>query len=229
MGTIFILARRFHLAAAVIAALLLFAGCTTPPQPSGFLGDYSELKAVDFDPSQLWYIKPGVNWAGYTKMVIERPVLYYSIDAEYRHIEPEELNMLAGRFAEVLREKMAGQFELTDKPGPGVLVMRPALTEIKPAKRLLNAASLIVAHTTLSTGGACAETEFADSVTNERLAAMMDHKLGDSINPVKGLMKWDQVIGAFRQFAGDLMDGLNKASGRPTRSMIQKTVDKIKS
>ena len=74
------------LAAALAAGIVLLSGCPTTRQTrtveeSGFLGNYSQLHEGGTGEAQLVYIKPGVAWTRYTKMMIDPVTIWTSGDS----------------------------------------------------------------------------------------------------------------------------------------------------
>src|SRR5271155_3681511 len=78
------------LMAVLVGGLMLgLTGCSTTrqqtrgtPEPSGFLGDYSMMQAGLPDHANLFYQKPDVNWAKYTKVWIKPIELWKSDDPD---------------------------------------------------------------------------------------------------------------------------------------------------
>jgi len=115
-------------------------------------------------------------------------------------------------------------YPIVDQPGPGVLRIRCALTDLKPGKPGLNAVTTVLpiglalsftkkavtgAHTNV--GQAALEAELLDSQTNERLAAVIDRQAGKKIQVAKGITKWGHVKEAFKFWAERLRFVLDEA------------------
>ena len=173
------------------------AGCARTHQgrsvePSGFLGDYSQLQPGKKGEVKLVYIKPGADFRGYNKLLLEPVVIYASEDSKLRKLKPEDLQKLVDYFDAALREKLAANFAFVTAPGPGVLRMRVALTDAKGSAVALDTVSSIIPigialsgiqSMAFGRGSGIGETsvefEALDSQSGERLAAGVDKRVGN--------------------------------------------------
>lgn len=213
--------------APLLLSALLLGGCAAggmkTVEKSGFLGDYSQLQPGGKDRVALLYIKPGANLRSYDKIMFDRVVVMLSDDAEYRAIDPALLKELTDYYQQALFNAVKDGYQVVDQPGPGVLRVRTALTELKPSKPAANTlssitppgivASLAVKITSddnLGTGEAGTEFEFLDAMTGERLAAGVDRRQGG-----KGMFrgKWDDTKDAFDFWAQRFRERLDEARG----------------
>jgi hypothetical protein len=167
---------------------------------SGFLGDYSQLKPGGKDRAGLVYLNPNAQWSSY-KSVIIVPVEFW--DKANSTVPIEEQKTLSTFFYNTLVENLQKDFKLVDRPGPGVLVLRTAITNataatpclrsisvVIPQARLLNAAQSLATDSYAFTGSARAEGEITDSLTGERLAAMVDERKGGMSLKTAAQWKW---------------------------------------
>lgn len=120
-------------------------------QPSGFLGDYSQLEKGRGDQAQLVYINPEAHFARYDRIIVDPVVVW----GDRSGAPPRELQELASAFQEALREQLGKEFELAEVPGPGTLRLRAAITAVHEAN-------------------ASIEVEILDSASGERLVAVAD-------------------------------------------------------
>jgi hypothetical protein len=210
----------------LISALLLggcAAGGMKKVEQSGFLGDYSQLQPGGKDRAALLYIKPGVNLRSYDKIMFDRVVVVISDDVEYRAIDPALLKELTDYYQEALFNAVKNGYQVVDQPGPGVLRVRTAITDLKPSKPVANtlssvtppgiAASLavkIASDDNLGTGEAGTEFEVLDAMTGERLAAGVDRRQGG-----KAIFhgKWDDTKDAFDFWAKQFSTRLDELRG----------------
>ena len=99
---------------------------------SGFLHDYSTLTSDDPMKVVDWvYIKEDTDWKSYNKMMLDDVVFFIAEDADYKGFEAKELADLGTAFHQAFIMNLAGAFEFTDKPGPGVMRLRLAVTNLK--------------------------------------------------------------------------------------------------
>jgi hypothetical protein len=207
--------------------LTLPMGCGQKKSSSGFLQDYSYLKPGPTDGADLVYIKEGVNFSVYNKVMIDQVIFYYSEDATYRGIDPNELKELADAFHKAFVDELADGFTIVAEPGPGVMRIRTAITGLVPSKPGLNAITTIVpvglaisslkrvatgTHTFV--GQASAEMEILDSQTNGLLAAAVDTKAGAKYQVIEGMEKWGHAKDAFTFWAKRLRSRLDDLQGR---------------
>jgi len=211
----------------LLAGALLLAGCAASGmkdvQKTGFLSDYSQLKPGGDDRAALYYIKPGVDLKPYNKLMFERFVVLLSDSAEYREIDPAMLKELTDYYQNAVFTAVKDGYEIVDQPGPGVLRVRVAITQLKPSNPTTNTLStivpvgMVVAGATkatsgdnLGTGEAGTEFEMLDSVTGERLAAAVDKRQGG-----KGVFrgKWEDTKEAFDTWAKRFRLRLDEARG----------------
>jgi hypothetical protein len=194
---------------------------------SGFLGDYSGFYQDPENPSVLWWERSGVDWRKYKKLMIDPAVVYYHPEAARRDIRPDELKMLTDAFRDIVVEEVGGEYPVVGQPGPDVLRIRAALTDLIPTDGLVNVATIAAAGVPIDMGGAAMEAEFLDSVSAQRLAAVVDKKVGTPLKTFDGLTKWEHARGAFRAWARELKDALNEVHGKATRSAGRKIIDTI--
>jgi hypothetical protein len=185
--------------------VLLLAGCATTRQTrsvetSGFLGDYSQLRAGEGDEAQLVYVKPGVAWSGYDAVMLDSVTLWKAAE-----------DSVSEESAQQLTDK---EFRMVKTPGPGVLRLRAALTETKGARVVGNAVTSIVPQARLVStllgaasdvqvfvGRATAEAELTDALSGERLLAAVDQRSGTKAIR-GGIAKWSDVKLACDYWAG---------------------------
>lgn len=195
----------------IAIALFLPLGCNTthPVAPSGFLKDYSALKPLPEDHKVLYYEKPDVKWNTYKKLLVDPITVYYHPDAVNRNIQPDELKKLTDYFYDEIIKALGDAYPVVDDPGQDVLRVRVAITDIIPTNTVVNLVTAAAVLMPLNMGGASMEAELLDSVSNERLAAIIDRRKGTPLNVVQGFTKWSHAKGAFRYWAHELRKALD--------------------
>ena len=211
--------RKFSLGSNLIitvVGLMFVAGCATTPPGSGFLKDYSQLQTDPDDKSLKWWEKKGVDWKRYKKLIIDPVVVYFHPDAKNRQIEPDVLKELTDYFRTVVIEEVQDSYPVVDAPGPDVLRIRAAITDLIPANPFLNVVTTAGVGVPVDMGGASMEAMFLDSTTNELLGAVVDSKKGTpvDINMLKGFTTWGYAKGAFRDWAELLKESLEYGKGK---------------
>jgi hypothetical protein len=201
------------------------AGCATTHQvrslqaPSGFLGDYSELKAGTGGQAKLLYVRPGVDWKIYDKVLLEPVQLWHADepDSPLGSLRPQDQQILVDALYNSLRAMLSVHYEGAKQPGPGVLRIRAAVTEARPSKPVLNlassvtpigfgvsAAKRIAFGTHTSVGLIQVEAELLDAQTGQRLAAAVDRRAGTKAWATKFGDQWADIRESFDYWATQL-------------------------
>lgn len=221
---------------AVLAAGLV-SGCATTYQArktekSGFLGDYSQLRAGTNDEALLVYIDPKVNFARYDKIMIDPVRIYAAQDSSLAKLSKEDLQRLVNYLDATLREQLKKDYTIVSAAGPGVMQMRVAITEAKGAKVFLDTFSTLMpiglaisevknlatgSHTAV--GAAGVECEALDSVSQTRLFAAVDERVGRKITgKFDKFEKWRTANDAFdfwsERLETRLKEERNKGQGK---------------
>ncbi|MCX7635770.1 MAG: DUF3313 domain-containing protein, partial [Syntrophales bacterium] len=86
---------------------------------------------------------------------------------------------------------------IVDRPGPGTLVIRAALTHLKPTGPAANVATTILIGVPLDVAEAAVEARFADALTGQTLAELTTSSKGSIVDFARVWRRWDQVHHAF--------------------------------
>jgi hypothetical protein len=183
-------------------------------QYARFMSDYSTLKP-DADGKAMVYAKPGFDFKGYDKVMVDRLTFFYKGDADYKGIDPTELKALADYFHDVFVKDLGKDYPLVNETGPNVLRIRAAITEMVPNKPLVSVVTLVVPYLTAAdlasgvaskggtgsnfyVGETVIEAEILDSATNEQLVAYVERYI-----PKKYDVELDKgVVGAVTKGVG---------------------------
>ncbi len=97
-------------------ALTVATGCATKQvKHSGFLKNYPEFKPGPKGGADFVYMKDGVDFSVYNKIMMDHVVLYFKDDAKYKGIHPEELNEMSNVFHKAIADNLEGAFEFWAK------------------------------------------------------------------------------------------------------------------
>ncbi len=206
---------------AIAAWVGIFSGCASKqPMDSGISMDYSGFLKT-YPPFEKGmegidkrYLKKGVDFGKYDKIMMDEVVFYFKQDAEFHGIKPSEIQELSEDFHKTFIEELGDR--LTADPGPNVMRIRLAVTELEPSNPVSGtlttvipvglAVSLIKKGTTggyAGIGSASMEADFLDSMTNERIAACIDEAPGGKLDvgklsPAKAAFEfWAKRLKAF--------------------------------
>jgi hypothetical protein len=235
----------------------LSAGCaSTPlgdakPRYAGFLSDYSKLQPVPNGDGAERYRKPNVDWKQYNKVMLDRIRVWYKDDADYKGIDPTELKTLTDYFQNALVKALEPTYPVVTKPGPDVLRVRVAITDLIPTKPEMSVVTLVVPYATVADvaagggtgsspylGQTAIEAEFLDSRSNQVLAAYVDRQVGKKYDIdlsqgvgtavekgvssyTKAYSTWAYAEAAFDYWAGLLRKRLDEAHGRTPPAIQQ--------
>jgi hypothetical protein len=215
----------------MVASFLLFLGFTSQAQDSaqeqakiasqesGFLGDnYSKLQPDPKGSDLLIYWKTPDILKDSSTFILDPVIVYLLPAAQQRGIDPA--NAVRGALTK------SGKYQVVTKPGPGVMVLKLAITNVEPTggkenlavKGATTAATMAVAPgvglivPTLSVGKVSIEGEMVDSVSGDIDVAFMSSKSGRRFfGGLKSYEKWADIDAAFRAWANNFRERLDKA------------------
>jgi hypothetical protein len=206
-------------AIAVLAfvTLAVGGGCASTKQvptvePSGFLVDYSELRPGKGGQSLLVSFDPDANFAAYTSVLIDPVTVWMRPGSDLAALPQEDLQRLSHQLRAALREQLGLEFELVEQPGPGVLRVRSAITEVRksrvvldmvsslPPLRILTGVGALATGTHAFVGGAAIEVEIQDAESGKRLIAAVDERAGRRVL-MGETSAWADVESSFQYWA----------------------------
>jgi hypothetical protein len=107
------------------------ASDTSRMTKSGFLSDYARLAPAPWgDGIQCWRDSK-LDAKKYNKVMISRMTVMLKPDQQ-KGVDPADLKTLTDYFHDALVKALKPQMQVVDKPGPGVVVIRIALTNLVP-------------------------------------------------------------------------------------------------
>jgi hypothetical protein len=184
------------------------------PQNSGFLqGYYEKLKpgAAKGDPKLMW-IKPGIDYTKYKKVMVDYVIFAFAEDSEYKGIDANEMKKLADGASQALVNAIKKEFPVVSEPGPDVIRIRTAIIDLKQSHPVLSGVTSVVpvgmaisivkkgaTDSWTGSGATTAEMMVLDSMTHEVLAAGEDDATADF---TERFTKWGSVEDAF-EFWGE--------------------------
>ena len=218
----------------LIAGLLvltcgMLVGCAAAPKEtaSGFLKNYPQFQPGPSDGVDQIYTKPGMDLSKYRRVMLDEAQFYLKKSAADQGIQASELKELSDTFHRAIFEALGNAYPLVTEPGPDVLRIRLAVTDIETSNPAMAGVTTVLpiglavsvakkattgSHT--GVGGASMEVEFLDSVTSERLAAAIDTFNGSKMS---GFSKLGATKEAFEFWAKRLRVTLDKAHGKAAK------------
>jgi hypothetical protein len=215
---------RFQLTLMVLLAL--GSGCATTEQsksvePSGFLGDYGQLRAGREDEALLVYLRPDTDFSRYDAIFLEPVTLWKGSDSDLSSVPTDELKQLTDHLETSMRRQLALDWELVDRTAPRALWVRVAITDARKSQPVLDFVSTVLPPARLASelghlatgthafvGRAAIELEILDSTSGRRLVAAVDERAGR--RALRGSTSaWADVEEAFDYWADVLRERLS--------------------
>ena len=160
---------------------------------SGFLEDYSGFKPMPEREGVLEYTSPDWDPKTYDKFIIAPIEIWIHPDSEYKGVQPDKLKALSDGFHKILVEELGEAYPIVEEPGPGVVVLRIALTDVMIVKKKVLKWYSFTPIGAVATGAkkaagknirlqsAAFEGELLDSQTQKRLRAAVDTSAGEKL------------------------------------------------
>ena len=192
----------------LLVVVFLLGGCAAggmdDVEESGFLVDYSQLTPGGEDRAALTYVDPDVDFKNYDALMFDRVSVWLSPEAEIRDVDPAVFKKMSDYFLNALVKAVEDGYTVVDQPGPNVIRVRAAITDVEPSDPVAKALSV----DNIGTGGAEAEIELLDSMSSERLAAAVDRRQG--AQPASRDV-WEDTKDAFDYWARRFRERLDAA------------------
>lgn len=163
-------------------------------------------------------MNPSANWRQYTKIIVD-PVTFWGGDTT--KVSTAEQQALTDYFFQVLREQLGQKFQLVDEPGPGVMRLQVALTDVEaatpglrtistivPQARALNTLKFAATGTYAFIGGAQAEAKLTDALTGQLLAEVVDRRVGGGSVKAAAQWQWGDAENAKNAWATQVTERL---------------------
>ena len=213
--------RDFQRILVSVVFLFFLTGCAAKQMAmtrTGFLSDYSGLKEDEASQGMHVYKNSSASVEGhYAKIIIAPVELMFDPSVKKLKMKTKDREKLTAYFHDQLKKGLSQSYEITDQPGPDVLLFRTAITGVLPNKVYLN----LHWSTTLmgaGIGGASLEAELVDSLSGERILAFVDARKGKKLNYTKGLTKWGhtkEVLGIWADLLVMNVKRLKEITMRP--------------
>ncbi len=205
----------------MVMGMALSLGCATtdsaksgaaPPAAPKFLGDY-EKELVPGLPggAKMRWLKQGVDFSRYDKVMVDSVVFFFADDAEYKGMDPQEMKELADAFNKQIVTALQGKYPIVAEPGPDVIRFRIAITDLKQSRPVVSGVTSVVpvglglsllkkGATGSWSGSGATEAEMLvfDSLTNEVIAAAKDERTAGF---TERFSKWGSAEEAFKFWA----------------------------
>jgi hypothetical protein len=195
----------------LIMGMMFLVGCaTTAPPKTGFLGEYSKKlePAPEGGIAKLRWVKPGVDFAKYKKVMVDYVVFALAEDSQYKGINGDEMKELGDAASLALVNAIKQKDPVVAEPGPDVWRLRMAIVDLKQSNPAISAITTVIpiglgisiikkgaAGAWSGAGATQAEAMLLDSLTNEVLAVgYLEYTAGFT----ERFTKWGSVEDAFK-------------------------------
>ncbi len=196
--------RKITICIIVAASATLFS--TTQAQEmiySGFMTDYTQLLKVTDGSADYRYVAPGGEdkMAQYNAVMIDQPEVFIANDSPYRGAKPKHLDAFAESIRAGITSALSEDMYVVGQPGENVLYISIAATNLKLTKRKRGilgytpagfVAGAVAGAATSNLAkkanlqGLVFEVEAFDSVSGERIIAIIDSIGSDAQSPATG-------------------------------------------
>ncbi|MHC8306002.1 DUF3313 domain-containing protein [Pseudomonas sp. PB3P13] len=195
-------------------------GCSSkvvdPDQYSGFLKDYSQLRETK-SPSGatvMRWIDPKIEIDKFSSVYIE-PTQLYPQPQPTAKIPQATLNGITSYYDQALKREISRSLPLAAAPGPGVLVVRAAITAVSSKTQGLKPyevipIALVAAAVSTASGirdqdtDLATEAVFLDGSNNSVVAQVVRKGIGKPLENEAQVMKADDVKGVIDGWASDM-------------------------
>ncbi len=195
------------------------------PQTKGFLdGYYKDLQPGPEGGAKMRWLKPGVDFSKYNKIMLDSVFFYFAEDSESKRIDAEAMKKLADACNLQVVDVLKGTYPIVADPGPDVLRLRFAITDLKQSRPVLSAITSVVpiglgisilkkgaTGSWSGSGATSAELMALDSMTNDVIAVAQDDKTAGF---TERFSKWGSTEEAFKYWGERLKLFLDNAHGK---------------
>ncbi|MFA5092900.1 MAG: DUF3313 domain-containing protein [Candidatus Omnitrophota bacterium] len=211
----------------VLFIALAIVGCASTEQvpnvrQSGFLGDYSNLHKGRSGQAEFVYRDLNADFGKYQKIIIDPVQLWAAQDEDstLSKLSREDQQLLVDYLFVALTDSLKRDYIIVNTPGPDVMRMRCAITEARAENQVrdlvstvcpyglgISYAKRIITGTHSGVGVVSIEGEVVDSITGQRLGAVMDRRAGTKSISGK-FTRWGDVQDAFNFWARRIQTNL---------------------
>ncbi|MFC6296759.1 DUF3313 family protein [Pseudomonas sp. CCM 7893] len=198
---------------------------TQPDEYSGFLSDYSHLKEAK-SPSGaevMRWVDPNLNLSRYTSVYIE-PTQFFPKPQATTKIPESTLQGISNYYNQALKREVVKSLPLANGPGPGVIVVRAAITAVSSKTESLKPYEYIpvaLVAAAVSTGAGIrdqettlgTEAQFLDGDSGKVVAQVVRKGTGKPLANDSQVMKADDVKGVIDGWAVDMHQSYVKLKG----------------
>ena len=207
----------------VVGGLMIAASVMAQSEvtQSGYLQDYAQLQPDPERPGVFTYESMNFKPGQYDAIIVGSIELWWAPDSKYKGIQPERAQEVTTNFRRRLEEWIGTRKKVVRQPGPGVLLLNVAITNMKaerPNRKLLNYTPVGLAVTgakkargnDYALADAYLEGELINSKTGEDVAMIVVTNLGERITRLRKNVKisWDTIEEDLNDYAKQFSEDL---------------------
>jgi hypothetical protein len=199
-------------------------GATAEAQKLGFLGEYAQyLQPGPEGGAKMRWLKPGVDFGKYNKVMLDSVIFFFADSSGYKGIDPQALKELADACDLQGINVLKGTYPIVAEPGPDVVRIRFAITDLEQSRPVLSAVTTVVpiglgisiikkgaTGSWTGSGATGAELMAIDSMTGDVIAVAQDKKTAGF---TERFSKWGSAEDAFKFWGERLKLFLDQAHG----------------
>ncbi len=185
---------------------------------SGFLSSEVRLSPAEGERARATWTAPDADFGRYHALLVD-PLEIRLTDASQNQLNSKQEALLEENFRRYVLAGLPEGFTLAQEPGPDVLRLRTALTEVDTTNMLVNWFTGLVILWPLDYGGATFELELQDSSSGRPLAAMVNADRATAWNAIQAMTRIGHACQAAEETATWATDKLRpKAAAAPPES-----------
>lgn len=206
--------------------LIALSGCSAKTkrlndaEMSGFLEGYAALEPVD---RGFLYTNDAAHWSSYDKIHLTPVTIWRAGENSLDEVDEVELAKAATLLDRALRERLAKDYTIVDKPAPGTIRLSLAITEALHEHEKISIVTADVSGQPIPVDAeisdeleafadvAMIEVEARDATTRQLLAAAVDTYIAPEGQEKGSGDSWEDVARAFAWWADRLADWLTNA------------------
>ena len=199
-------------------------GAPAEAQKPGFLGDYAKyLQPGPEGGAKMRWLKPGVDFGKYNKVMLDSVIFFFADNAEYKGIDPQAMKELADACDQQVVNVLKGTYPIVAEPGPDVVRIRFAITDLEQSRPVLSAITTVVpiglgislikkgaTGAWTGSGATGAELMAIDSMSGDVIAVAQDKKTAGFS---ERFSKWGSAEDAFKFWGERIKLFLDQAHG----------------
>ena len=192
-----------------IALMVIQCGCSAKlGYHTGFLSDYSMLDRQ----SDVSYRYIGPYLGRYSQFIVDPVKIHFHTDSKAGKLSAEDITDMQNYMHAAILSAISDRYSIVYRPGPGVVRVRVALTDLKKSKILQN---IYPTSKLMGTGlgGASLEAELVDSRDGTQIGAVVESQLGNRLS-LEGLSTWGDAKSVMDGWAKRFRERLDEAHGK---------------